>query len=69
MQRRRRAAAQSATIRAESGSTARTLWIAAPTRARGPALERVDALDPGVGVAVGEALLHLVGLLPMPPCR
>ena len=40
---------------AEPGSTARTLWIAAPIRAPGPSRERLDALGPGVGVAVARS--------------
>ena len=51
-----RPAAHSATTRADSGSTARTLWIAAPTRAVGRSSSRVHALGPGVGVGVAEAL-------------
>ena len=39
----------------EPGSTARTLWIAAPMRAwRGAALERAHTLGPRVGGAVGK---------------
>ena len=51
-----RSRAHSATTRAASGSTARTLWIAAPTRADGRSADRVHALGPRGGVAVAEAL-------------
>ena len=57
-----RPAAHAATIRADSGSTARTLWIAAPTRAVGRSASRVHALGPGAGVGVAEARRS-------PPCR
>ena len=58
-----RPAAHAATVRADSGSTARTLWIAAPTRAAGRSASAstrsaqrlrvgvAEALDPAVQVA------------------
>ena len=56
-------------MRAESGSTARTLWIAAPMRARSLVSSALTRFTQASASRSVKRSWPSSGCLPMPPCR
>ena len=65
-----RSLAQAATAAADPGSTARTLWIAAPIRAPAPSLRAPPPAPPSASASPSaKRRWASAGSCPMPPCR